>query len=412
MTDWDVVVVGAGPAGSVTAGLLAERGRRVLLLERWTHPRPKPCGEFLNPGALAALERTGFASAVLRLDPPLLSGWELTTWSGVHVSAGFAHPGGTVPPHGLGVDRARLDQALALEAVRRGAVLEERQQVLRVRPGPDGVEIDVRSGARESVRRARLLIAADGLRSRIARQLGATRRRPRRARVSLTARVRGVGPASDRGWLRIGGTRTVGMAPVSLDPPLWNVTGVVDSEVEGRRLAADPEAFLGLLLEQAAFPWVEDPRVVAGPWASGPFDWPVRRRTGPRWALVGDAAGYFDPLTGQGIHQAVHSAELAAADAERSLARADGARPLHRYARRLARSLAGTRAVQRLVAAVVEGPRLGGQVLPRLAAHPASASALLTVTGDLAHPLTLLRPRVWSPLLNRSPVTLDGGRTC
>lgn len=402
---WDVIVVGSGPAGSVAAGLLAQRGRSVLLLERGSHPRPKPCGEFVNPGAWAALERTGFVPAVRALEPTPVTGWELTTWEGAHARASYGQgPGGE---GGFAVARARLDQALAAEAVARGARLEERHTALWIRPSAAGVAVETRGprGLRED--RAQLVLIADGLRSRFARQLGAVRRRPRRARLSLTAHVRGLGPSPTRGWLRLGGGRTVGTACIDAAADLWNVTVVVDPTREGRQVVGRPAPFFLDALGAAALPWREDPVLVAGPWASGPFDWPVGRPAGARWALLGDAAGYFDPLTGQGVHQAVLSAEWAAADAERALADATFAAPFRRYARLLRDHLRGTRAVQRLVAAVVEHDAARRIVLPRLEVRPSVASALIRVTGDQASPTTLLRPRVWGPLLwpgSRPPV--------
>src|SRR5207302_1243084 len=81
-----LVIVGGGPAGSAMARLLAQRGRSVTVVDRAAFPRAKPCGECLNPGAVAALERLGLLGSVLALGPARLDGWRVE--SGGHVAVG------------------------------------------------------------------------------------------------------------------------------------------------------------------------------------------------------------------------------------------------------------------------------------------------------------------------------------
>jgi len=434
MSDWDVIVVGSGPSGSVSAGLLATLGYSVLMLEREEHPRPKPCGEFINPGAIAALRRAGFADAIERLEPSRIRGWNLRTWQGDDVHALFANRGtGGRPAHraggerladraiggrlanrdtggrladpgmrgdlvGWGLPRMRVDAALAQAACDRGATLHERRTVTAVSADSEGVLVESRGGGRR-IDRGRFLLAADGLRSMVGRWLGAAGAPGPRRRVSLTAHLAGRGPDPSMGWLRIGGHRTVGLA--ALDPygERWNATVVADPRVAGPGIKRGAKAFLLEALEQADIPWERSPQWIAGPWASGPFERPTRSVTGPSWALVGDAAGYFDPLTGQGVHQAVRSAELASAYVHSALEADTAGRGIPDYARQLRRELTPVRRVQRVVASVVESAAWSRAIFPRLQASPESASALIRVTGDWSQSRSLFLPRVWAPLL-------------
>ena len=394
----DVLVVGAGPAGSALAGLLAARGRTVRVVDRARFPRPKPCGECLNPGAVAALERLGLLDAVLELEPAVLRGWDVETDGGRTARGRFGDGS-----WGMAVARERLDLRLVEVARARGAVVEEGVRVVGARAGsagdPPAALVREPDGA-EREARARVVVGADGLRSVVARAVDAVRRPPRLRKLSLTCRVEGEGPAADRGRLVLRDGLTVGLAPVQRGGGRWNATVVVGSERDGRAVAADPEGFAAAALDGGLGPWPGGRRVVGGPWASGPFDWPMRRAAAPGVLLVGDAAGYYDPLTGQGIYRALLSAELAADAIDRALAAGRTFEdPFDSYARRLRRALAPGRRVQRVVEGVVSRPWLRRAVVGRLGTAGPSMDALVRVTGDAAPASSLLRSSAWAPFL-------------
>lgn len=395
----DVLVVGGGPAGSTVAGLLAGRGWEVRVLDRARFPRPKACGECLNPGAVDALERLGLLGAVLgAAAPSSLRGWRIRSGGGAEAAADFG--GGRT---GLGIAREVLDHALLAEAVRRGARVEEEVTVRRLASSADGrgLRLDTREpdGA-EGHRVARLVVGADGLRSVVARHLGVHPRPPRLHKVSLSARIEGRGPDRGGGLLVIGEGRTVGLAPVSAAGPLWNATVVVTGAARARELAAGREAFFERAVREAEPGWEGGFRVAGPLLASGPFDWPVRRCAAPGVVLVGDAAGYFDPLTGQGIYRALRSAEWAAAAIDSTL-RGGGVwgRHLREYDDTVRRAFGPGRRVQRLVEEALSRPRLRRWSLSRLAARPAAFRALIRVTGDVDRPRSLLAPEFWTAFL-------------
>src|SRR3989475_180660 len=161
--DADVIVVGAGPAGSTAAALLGGGGVRVLVVDRATFPREKPWGDYCNPGAVSLLRDAGALPAVFDTGASAISGMRVYAQDGSRFEARF--PVG----HGLLIPRLRLDAALLGHASRAGAAICEGVTVDSVRSHPDAVEGRRASGRRW---RARLLIAADGMHSVIARRLG------------------------------------------------------------------------------------------------------------------------------------------------------------------------------------------------------------------------------------------------
>lgn len=374
----DIAVVGAGPAGTVTALLLARRGWTVVVLDRARFPRAKACGECVNPGAVARLEALGLGARALGIDPMPLRGWELGS------------PG--VPPHpapfpagvgvGWGIERAVLDHALVGAARRAGVEVREGVRVDGVDvagPGPPTLTTS------DGPVRARLVVGADGLRSRVARAVATVAPGTALPRISQTARVRGVDLPDDRGRLVLDRDATVGVAPVA--PGRWNVTRVVPAG-PGAAVARSPEQLV--VAAAAAVPEL-GAALADGPLrASGPFHWRVSRPADRGVVLVGDAAGYFDPLTGQGIHRAVASAEAAADTIHRALlaVTVPERRHLAAYGPRIRRSRRPGRRLQGWIEGLLDHPRILEAVLRRLA-RAGTLSDVVAVTGD-ARPLRSL----------------------
>lgn len=388
-----VLVVGAGPAGCALGVLLTERGVPCVVLDRATFPRPKPCGELLNPGAVCALARLGFLDAVLTHRPAQIRQWSLRA-GGERPAIGSYAPDG---PWGLGIARNVLDATLVNVARARGLAIHEKTTVRKVRRLGEEWLVDVQMARGESAQwRAHTLVGADGLRSVVARQTGMARRTPAPNKLSLTCHVRGTGPDRDTGYLVRRRGRTLGVAPIGASQPLWNVTVVVDAPAYGDAAARDRMQLFWSVVQEASLPWRNGPTAVAGPWTSGGFRFPVPRPVTTAALLVGDAAGYFDPFTGQGIHQALRSAELAAPIIERAFRERHAARRLLEYRAVLRRQRLGSAVFQRGVEFVLSRDGLRESVIDALSVAPRYADALVQLAGDHRSPTARADGPGWS----------------
>ncbi len=394
---YDAVVVGAGPAGSATAALLAERGFSVALLERSAFPRPKPCAEYLSPEASRVLGRLGLDEVLAAERPAHLTGMRVVSPDGTAFTGRFAGGHGLrgYRDHGIAMPREVLDAHVAAAATARGAELMERTVVEGFEGTVNGVRrLAVRSRGRRGTLEGRLVIGADGLQSRIARLLGVARR-GRRRRVALVTHFSGVVGMGDVGEMHVGRLGYVGLASVGRG--LTNVALVADLARTSRR--GSLEAWFDSLLQE--FPAVAE-RVTAGERvtpvrAAGPFARWTTRATADRVMLVGDAADFCDPFTGEGIYAALRGAELVVANAATAL-ESDrlGASDLAPYDAARRREFRGKWAVERIVSWTVAHPAALNRVAARLARKPALADLLIGVTGDFVPPSRVLRPSyVW-----------------
>ncbi|HEY6359196.1 MAG TPA: FAD-dependent monooxygenase, partial [Vicinamibacterales bacterium] len=212
----DVLIAGAGPAGSVAGWVLARAGARVLIVDRETFPRPKLCGDTLNPGAIALLASLGLG------DGPWHQGPTLTGMivSGPRTSVRTSYPAGVV---GRSIVRADLDAWLLARAVGAGARFESgwmvRHPLLSTgapgRPGVRGVAMTRRGQSVPLRLPASLTIAADGSRSTLARALGLSRhpRSPRRWAFGTYAS--GVSDVTDVGEMHVRQGKYIGIAPIA-----------------------------------------------------------------------------------------------------------------------------------------------------------------------------------------------------
>ena len=301
----DILVVGAGPAGSAAAAWAKRAGRDVVLADAAVFPRDKTCGDGLTPRAIAELDLLG------------LGGWVRghARNRGLR-AAGFGRewelpwPGGQFPDHGSAVPRAELDARIRQVALDSGArPLDGARAVDVVRDGDrvTGVIFELDDDTLVPVG-CRRLVVADGVRSPLGRVLGRTWHRDTAYGVAARSYVRSA--RSDDEWisshLELRGAEGELLSGYGWVFPLGAAAGEVNLGVGTLATARRPAAVqLKALLEVYADArreeWQLDGPVRDIASALLPMGGAVSGVAGPNWALIGDAAGCVNPLNGEGI---------------------------------------------------------------------------------------------------------------
>lgn len=383
---WDVVVAGAGPAGSTLAARLAAKGWSVLLLDQARFPRKKICGEYFGPGCLPLLEEIGAAAEVLRRAHRIL-GIRAVSPGGVEFSAGYR---GTEPAFSL--PREVLDSILLERARRQPAVTVReglRAESLVVEDGVACGVVARRAGEQPVALRARVVVGADGRNSVLARRLGLFRWHARHRRFSVGLHWEDVRPASAYGEIYAG----------------RGLYGILNQQGQGRANLSivcgqeqvgmwkgNLENGLRTLLNE--LPRLRDRLEGARPaervHALGPLAHEAARPGAPGVLLVGDAAKFYDPFTGEGVYMALLDARLAAETIDAALRQGGLTQGLlRRHARQRRRQLGLRYAVQSLIQRILACPRAADMAARVLASQEGVAERLLEFLGGA-------RRRPWS----------------
>jgi menaquinone-9 beta-reductase len=378
----DVAIVGGGPAGSLAAILLARAGARVRVFDRSTFPRSKLCGDTLNPGALAILARHFDTSTLLAQGLPI-DGMLLTGPGSAHVRGRYRSG-----LKGCAITRRVLDAWLIGQVRAAGVQVDEGVKVNglceRMERGVSivgGVMLPAHDG-RTVKHEARLVIAADGRRSSLAigRSLARQPLRPRR--WAIGAYFTDVDELTTAGEMHVRHDGYLGVAP--LPGGLTNACLVVPHHAGAPRLAA-PHQLLGDRLRADADlrRRFARSREVAPPVMLGPMAVDAEVAGAPGLLLTGDAAGFIDPMTGDGLRLALTGSELAAAVALEVLQGRTPAAVAHlELTARRRRAFRAKWRFNRAIRALVAAPR--GIAAATLAARiaPSAFESIIRYAGD------------------------------
>jgi geranylgeranyl reductase family protein len=407
--DADVIVVGAGPSGSSTAYWLASAGLDVLMLEKSQFPREKVCGDGLTPRGTRALIDMG-------IDVSQDAGW-------LH-NRGLRVIGGglrlhldwpdltTFPAYGLVRPRAGLDQLLATQAVKAGAVLHEQTTVTEPIFDKAGRVAGVAAKAgpekREVFYRAPIVVSCEGVSGRIAQQLGLHRNDKRPMGVAVRRYYTSPRTHDDylESWLELHDSADDNGGPLNamdrerLLPGYGWIFGMGDGTVN---------VGLGVLNSSAGFQKT-DYRSMLTRWLDGtPEEWGLRERnaTGPtRGAglpmgfnrtphytrgllLVGDSGGSVNPFNGEGIPYAMESGKFAAEAVVQALAHPEGPereRALQAYPSRMADEWGSYYRIGSLFVKLIGRPSVMRACTRHGLPHPALMRFVLKLLANLHDP--------------------------
>jgi menaquinone-9 beta-reductase len=374
----DVTIVGAGPAGAVAALCLARRGYRVRVIDRATFPRDKLCGDTLNPGALGSLAPLVDLTPVVALGLSL-RGMRISGPGGAVVEARY--PAGVT---GLAISRRHLDQHLLAAARRAGATIDEGVVVrgVHVIEGrAAGVIVATPQGDR--MHPSRIVMAADGRTSLVARSAGlaSTPRRPRR--WAFGAYADGVtGMAPDAGEMHVRQGRYIGLAPLA--GSVTNVCVVVSRDDAARMVASPwPSMLAAVSDDEMLASRLAGARPLTRPVVLGPVAVDVASPAVPGLLLAGDAAGFIDPMTGDGLRLAIDGAVIAADVADDVLAgRVAWTQAPHVLTARRRRAFAAKWRFNRSLRALVDVPDLVQAATWVARAWPGALEAVVRYAGD------------------------------
>ncbi|MFF9895853.1 geranylgeranyl reductase family protein [Streptomyces longispororuber] len=400
-TTADVIVVGAGPAGSTTAYYLAKAGLDVLLLEKTAFPREKVCGDGLTPRATKQLVAMG-------IDISEEAGWLRN--KGLRIIGGGVRlqldwPDlASFPDYGLVRKRDDFDEQLARQAQKAGARLYERcnvgAPVIDDRTGRiTGVEARLGEEKTPVTFHAPLVVAADGNSSRLSLAMGLHRREDRPMGVAV--RTYFTSPRHDddylESWLELWDRRG---AQDRLLPGYGWIFGMGDGT---------SNVGLGVLNTSAAFKELDWREILKAWCASMPEDWgytpenmtgPIRGAALPMafnrqphytrgLLLVGDAGGLVNPFNGEGIAYAMESGQIAADVVVQAVARATPAQrelALRNYPKVLKDTYGGYYTLGRAFVKLIGNPKVMQIATQRGLTHPLLMKFTLKMLANLTDP--------------------------
>ncbi len=344
--EFDVIVVGGGPAGSILASLLAQRGRSCLVLERDIHPRDH-VGESLTPSTNPIFSQIGFlekmeAAGFVHKPGACWTAPRSPAGKFVAIRLGEFPPPGATQLYTYNVERDEFDAMLIRHAHELGArVLQGvgAHQVLFHGDRAVGVRAKLADGVQHDFS-GRFVIDASGRRCVLANQLGFKHRDPEFDQVAMYSWFRG-SHQTRRGtrafcscisWAWSGPGRGRSRCATASARSVWSPTAQTSSKPRKARTSSSPRWWGGA--SPSARSWSGPSASVPGGWRAG-YSYRIDRISGPGWLIIGDALRFIDPVFSTGVDVAAYSATFAFDAIQQALSGADEPAEWARYENRV-----------------------------------------------------------------------------
>ncbi len=401
MNRYDVIVIGGGPAGSATALFLADSGYSVVLLDQAKFPRDKVCGEFISPAADAILERLGVLASIEALSPVRLRGVAISSYEKTGFVVDYPPlPGTTCPMTSLSLPRMVFDRLLIERVKQKGVTVKEGHKVTDFIV-EDGKVVGVRGldDAKTPFEfRARVVVDAGGRNSVSLRRFDLKKKSRGSSKIALAAHWTTLKPLEKYCSMHISHPGYTGIAPTGEGQV--NVVLVVDKKsLQGEKDLHDfyVRTVLKNPLRRNLLGKAEVEEKVR---SVDSLAFSVRPVQTGGLVLVGDASGFIDPFTGEGIYLSLRSAEIASDVIDTCFKRNDFSKDaLAVYERRRKKEFSKKLLLSKIFQRLIYCPSLCNRVIQILAGNPKQAAIVVGVIGDYIPPEKVVSLRFLGRLL-------------
>lgn len=383
MVEYDVIIIGAGPAGSASALFLHKRGYRTLVLEQAQFPRDKVCGEFISPAADPILAKLGVLDAIEALSPCRLRGVAISAYEKRELRMDYPpHPASGRRMTSLSLKRKVLDPLLMDRVRECGIEVRERHKAIDFifeKGAVAGVKV-LDPEKKPFSLSARAVIDAGGRNAVSLRRLNLKRKGKGNGKIALAAHWQGKNIPRDYCYMHISRPGYTGMAAVGEEEV--NVVLVVDEkELKGRDAH---EFYLSAVLKNhRRRKFLADAQVAERVRTVDSLAYSVKSVPCGGLALVGDAMGFIDPFTGEGIYLSLRSAQLAAETIGEAFKAGGFSRSyLQSYESRRHKEFHKKFTLSRVLQRLIYNPSLCNFAVGVLEKNPSLAATLVGVIGD------------------------------
>ena len=404
MDNADVVVIGGGPAGCSTAIGLSRLGYKVVLCDQAKFPRDKVCGEFISPAADPILDRLGLLSRIETLAPKRLKGVSISSYEGKEFSIDYPLQSNfSERPTSLSVSRYELDSLFIEEAKRLGVEVREQCKVTEFL-----FENDCVIGARGwdenrtsfSIH-APLVIDAGGRNSLSLKKFRLKEEPVGGVKIAMAAHWQGAQISDDYCYMHVSGPGYTGISNVGGDRA--NVVLVVDRHSMN---GENPEKFYldTVMNNSQRYKILRNAKCLESVRTVESLAFSVKSLPCGGLLMVGDATGFIDPFTGEGIYLSLRSSEIAVEVAEKALKNLNFSKDaLNIYEVRRRKEFDKKFLLSRILQKLICNQFLCNQVVRALKGDRDLAETLVGVIGDLKPAETVVSFRFLLQLIAAYP---------